>query len=171
MREPTKGMNSLEIGKVVHARRTALGLSQARLALLSGLTRATISRLERGALKDLEIGLDDAKLMALLDLVERRLIAGATKGPHHALQLLCQTASASYKTVIDAATLAEALVDGQLPACITPHVATLLDEAPLSLIVAAVEEVASQARVSPKLLWKHLIVWAQALQSTREAWA
>jgi transcriptional regulator with XRE-family HTH domain len=171
MREPTKGMNPLEIGKMVHARSTALGLSQARLALLSGLTRATISRLERGALKDLEIGLDDAKLMALLDLVGKRLIDGATKGPHHALQLLCQTASVSYKTVIDAATLAEALVDGQLPACITPHVATLLDEAPLSLIVAAVEQVASQAQVSPKLMWKHLIVWAQALRSTREAWA
>ncbi len=171
MREPTKGMNPLEIGKVVQARRTALGLSQARLALLSGLSRATISRLERGALKELEIGLDDAKLMALLDLVGKRLITGASKGPHHALQSLCQTASVSYKTVIDAATLAKALVDGQLPASITPHVATLLDEAPLTLIVAAVEEVASQAQVSPKLLWKHLIAWAQALQSTREVWA
>jgi transcriptional regulator with XRE-family HTH domain len=171
MREPTKRLSPLEIGKVVHARRAALGLSQARLALLSGLTRATISRLECGALKELEIGLDDAKLMALLDLVEKRLIDGATKGPHHALQTLCQTASVSYKTVIDAATLAKALVDGQLPASITPQVATLLDEAPLSLIVAAVEQVASQAQVSPKLLWKHLIVWAQALQSIREAWA
>jgi hypothetical protein len=109
--------------------------------------------------------------MALLDLVGKRLIDGSTKGPHHALQSLCQSASVSYKTVIDAATLAKALVDGQLPASITPQVATLLDEAPLSLIVAAVEQVASQAQVSPKLMWKHLIVWAQALRSTREAWA
>jgi transcriptional regulator with XRE-family HTH domain len=171
MREPIKGMSPLEIGKVVHARRTALGLSQARLALLSGLSRATISRLERGAVIDIKTGLDDAKLMALLDLVGKRLIAGASKGPHHALQSLCQTASVSYKTVLDAATLDKALVDGQLPANITPHVATLLDEAPLPLIVAAVEEVASQARVSPKLLWKHLIAWAQTLQSTREVWA
>ena len=171
MREPTKGMNSLEIGKVVHARRTALGLSQARLALMSGLSRATISRLERGTLIDLEIGLDDAKLMVLLDLLGKRLIAGASKGPHHALQSLCQTASVSYKTVLDAATLAKALVGGQLPANFTPHVATLLDEAPLSLIVAAVEEVANQNQATPELLWKHLIAWAQALQSTREAWA
>jgi hypothetical protein len=171
MREPIKGMNPLEIGKVVSARRTDLGLSQARLALMIGLPRATISRLERGTLIDQEIGLDDAKLMVLLDLVGKRLIAGASKGPHNALQSLCQTASVSYKTVLEAATLAKALVDGQLPASITPHVATLLDEAPLSLIVAAVEEVATQNQASPKILWKHLIAWAQALQLTRAVWA
>ncbi len=83
MREPIKGMSPLEMGKVVHARRMTLGLSQARLALLSGQSRATISRLERGAVIDIETGLDDAKLMALLDLVGKRLIAGARKGPHH----------------------------------------------------------------------------------------
>jgi hypothetical protein len=109
--------------------------------------------------------------MALLDLVGKRLIGGASKGPHHALQSLCQTASVSYKTVIDAATLAKALVGGKLPANFTPHVATLLDEAPLPLIVAAVEEIAIQARVSPKLLWELLIAWAQALQLTRAVWA
>lgn len=40
-------------------------------------------------------------------------------------------------------TLASALVDGALPERITAHVATLLEEAHLSLIVAAVEEVAA----------------------------
>jgi hypothetical protein len=38
------------------------------------------------------------------------------------------------------------------------------------LIVAAVEEVATQNHLPPKLLWKHLISWAHALHSPREVW-
>jgi transcriptional regulator with XRE-family HTH domain len=160
-------MNLADIGHLVQQRRKALGLSQARLASLAGLSRATINQLESGALVDLGA----AKLIALLDLVGINLDAGARKGQQHALQSVSQTASVSYKTVLNPKTLAAALVDGELPARITPHVATLLDEAPLPLIVAAIEEVAAQSQSSPKLLWKHLIAWAHALHSPREVWA
>jgi hypothetical protein len=47
----------------------------------------------------------------------------------------------------------------------------MLDEAPLSLILAAVEEVASSSSRPPKLLWKHLLRWAKDLQSPRGVWA
>jgi transcriptional regulator with XRE-family HTH domain len=160
-------MNLVDIGHLVHVRRIALGLSQARLAAMSSLSRTTINQLENGALVDLGA----TKLIALLDLVGINLDAGTRKGQPHALQSVSQTASVSYKTVLDPDILAAALVDGELPARITPHVATLLDEAPLSLIVAAVEEVAAQSQLSPKLLWKHLISWAHALNSPREVWA
>ena len=73
---------------------------------------------------------------------------------HCTLQSVSQSASVSYRTLLDPAVLAAALVDGALPKGITPHVATLLDEAPLSLIVAAVEEVASTSSTPPKRLWK-----------------
>jgi hypothetical protein len=63
------------------------------------------------------------------------------------------------------------LVDGELPPSITPQIATLLDEAPLALIVAAIEEVAVASKQSPKLLWKHLLQWARDLDSPREVWA
>ncbi|MGS0758087.1 helix-turn-helix transcriptional regulator, partial [Roseateles sp. GG27B] len=46
-------MNLAEIGHLLRARRTALGLSQARLAAMSGLSRATIIQLESGSLVDL----------------------------------------------------------------------------------------------------------------------
>ena len=82
-----------------------------------------------------------------------------------------QSASVSYKTLLNPAALAAAMVDGALPKGITPHVATLLDEAPLSLIVATVEEVASASSISPKLLWKHVFHWAKDLQSPRSVWA
>ena len=160
-------MNLADIGQLVHARRTALGLSQARLATMSGLSRATINQLEGGSLVDLGA----AKLIALLDLVGINLDAGTRKGHQGALQSVSHSASVSYRTVLNPDALAAAMVDGALPAGITPHVATLLDEAPLSLIVAAVEEVASSNSMSPKLLWQHLFNWAKDLQSPRGVWA
>ena len=160
-------MNLAGIGQLVHARRFALGLSQARLATMSGLSRATINQLENGSLVDLGA----AKLIALLDLVGINLDAGTVKGHKHALQSVSQSASVSYKTVLEPAELAAALVNGTLPKGITPQVATLLDESPLSLIVAAVEEVASKSSTSPKLLWKHVFHCAKDLQSPRGVWA
>ena len=160
-------MNLADIGQLVHARRTALGLSQARLATMSGLSRATINQLETGSLVDLGA----AKLIALLYLIGINLDAGTRKGHQHALQSVSQSASVSYKSALDPAALAAAMVDGALPERLTPHIATLLDEAPLSLIVAAVEEVATASRMSPKLLWKHLFHWAKHLHSPRGVWA
>ena len=160
-------MNLADIGQLVHARRTALGLSQARLATMSGLSRATINQLEGGSLVDLGA----AKLIALLDLVGINLDALARKGQQGALQSVSQSASVSYKTSLNPSDLAAAMVDGALPKGITPHVATLLDEAPMSLIVAAVEEVASASSMNPKLLWKHVFHWAKDLHSPRSVWA
>lgn len=159
-------MNLADIGHLVQARREALGLSQARLARLGGLSRATINQLENGSLVDLGA----AKLMALLNLLGMDL-AAQTREPHtQALALLGRTASVSYKTALMPAALASALVDGALPTALIPQVATLLDEAPLPLIVASVEEVAQRTHTPPKTLWKHLTAWAHELQSPRAAW-
>lgn len=159
-------MNLAALGHLVHQRRLALGLSQARLAALSGLSRVTVNQLETGVLIDLGA----AKLIALLGLVGVKLDIAQRKGKPNAILSLSRTASVSYKTVLDPRALVDAMIDGELPADITPHVATLLDEAPVPLIVAAVEEVAAQHALPPKLLWKHLIAWAHALQSPRKIW-
>lgn len=160
-------MNLADIGHLVQARREALGLSQARLARLGGLSRATINQLENGSLVDLGA----AKLMALLNLLGMDLAAQIRAPRVRALALLSQTASVSYKTALVPEALARALVDGALPAALVPQVATLLDEAPLSLIVASVEEVAARTHTPPKTMWKHLTAWAHELQSPRAAWA
>jgi hypothetical protein len=85
---------------------------------------------------------------------KRSSVPARVANTHCTLQSVSQSASVSYRTLLDPAVLAAALVDGTLPKGITPHVATLLDEAPLSLIVAAVEEVASTSSTPPKRLWK-----------------
>ena len=80
-------------------------------------------------------------------------------------------ASVSYKEVPTPEALTAGMVDRQLPANITPQVATLLDETPLPLIVGAVEEVARHTHCPAKTLWKHLVQWAHDLQSPRAVWA
>lgn len=89
----------------------------------------------------------------------------------NALALASQTASVSYRDVLKPEALAAAMVEGRLPAEITPHVATLLDEAPLTIIVGAVEEVARNTQCPAKTLWKHVLQWAHDLQSPRAVWA
>lgn len=159
-------MNLADIGLLVQARREALGLSQARLARLSGLSRATINQLENGCLVDL----GTHRLLGLLHLLGLDL-AAQTRTPHtQALAMLSQTASVSYKTALVPDALAQALASGELPDALLPQVSTLLDEAPLPLIVSGVEEAAQRTHTPPKTLWKNLTAWAQALQSPRAAW-
>ena len=160
-------MNLTSIGQIVQRRRQALGLSQARLAKLSGLSRATINQLETGTIVDLGA----AKLMVLLELLGVTLDAIERPARDHALVLASQTASVSYRERLKPDALAAAMVDGRLPADITPHIATLLDEAPLTLIVGAVEEVARNTQCPAKTLWKHVLQWAHDLQSPRAVWA
>lgn len=160
-------MNLADIGHLVQQRRQAIGLSQDRLAKLSGLSRATINQLETGSICDL----GTAKLVALLDLLGLQLGATEQQRPRNALRLASQTASVSYKDELNPKALAQALVDGQLPAAILPQVATLLDEAPLPLIVATVEEVAAISKRPAKTLWKHMLQWARDLHSPRAVWS
>jgi transcriptional regulator with XRE-family HTH domain len=160
-------MNLADIGLLIQARREALGLSQARLARLSGLSRATINQLEKGSLVDL----GTHRLLGLLHLLGMDLTAQTCKPHAQALTLLSQTASVSYKIALLPDALAQALVSGELPDALLPQVSTLLDEAPLPLIVSGLEEVAQRTHTPPKALWKNLTSWAQALHSPRAAWA
>ena len=160
-------MNLHEIGKLVRERRDTLGLSQDRLAKLAGLSRATINQLETGALVDLGV----IKLACLLELVGLTFEAHARTTPHRGLLMASRTASVSYRTRLDAAQLAKALVTGEVPPGLLPHVATFLDEAPLPLVVSAVEEAAKRGRVPPKRIWQHVVRWASEIDSPRRVWA
>lgn len=160
-------MNLINLGSLVHDRRREIGLSQDRLAKLSGLSRATINQLETGTIHELGA----AKLIGLLDLLGITVEAKHTHHHRNALELISQTASVSYKSTLDSAELASALIKGELPAHMLPHVATLLDEAPLPLIVGAVQEIATAYKQSPKSIWRNVSKWAAQVQSDRAAWA
>jgi len=159
-------MNLREMGCLVRERREALGLSQERLAKLAGLSRATINQLESGTL--LELGV--TKLSSLMDLVGLQLDAGTREPSHRGLLMASRNASVSYKVQLGAGQLAKALTMGDVPADLMPHLATFLDEAPLPLVVCAVEEAAQRGQVPPKRIWQRLVRWARELHSPRQAW-
>jgi transcriptional regulator with XRE-family HTH domain len=160
-------MDLPELGYLVRFRRECVGLSQERLARLSDLSRATINQLENGTLVDLGV----RKLANLMDLLGLQFEATLRKPTsRHSLRLASRTASVSYRTPIRTHQLAEALTTGQIPPDLIAHVSTFLDEAPLSLIVSAVEEAAESRGVPPKRIWQHLTHWAHELRSPRAAW-
>jgi len=160
-------MNLYEIGKLVRERRDTLGLSQDRLAKMAGLSRATINQLESGTLVDLGV----TKLARLLELVGLTFDAQPRATPHRGLLMASRTASVSYKSQLDAGQLSKALATGEVPPSLLPHVATFLDEAPLPLVVSAVEEAAKRSRVPPKRIWQHVVRWASEVHSPRRVWA
>lgn len=156
-----------EIGRMVRTRREEPGLSQARLARLSGLSRATINQLETGTIVDLVV----TKLAQLLDLLGLSLRAEHEASRSRGLQAISQTASVSYRRTLTPKLLATALARGEIPPMWLPHVSTMLDEAPAEFIVSAVEEAAHLQGVPAKVVWQHLLRWAHELKSPRAAWA
>lgn len=134
---------------------------------MSGLSRATVNQLENGTLKELGV----TKLLVLFDLLGLDMKDGQPKQLRHALEMASQSASVSYKTVMQPKELQTALVSGVVPAGLTAHIATFLDEAPLTLLVAAVQEAAQRGRVSLNSIWRHLEQWAIEFQSPRAVWA
>ncbi len=159
-------MNSREIGLTIALRRNNLGLSQDRLAKFCGLSRLTIYRLERGIATD--CGRDD--FISLLTLLGLNNITFESKLKFNSLEMACVSASVSYKSSLNSTELSLALTTGVLPEKIYPHIATFLDETPLSLIVSVVEVVAQLNHIPPKLIWNNLIYWAHEMKSPRIAW-
>ena len=152
-----------EIGTLVRSRRERLGLSQEQLARFSGLSRVTVNQLERGTLKDLGV----AKLMTLGGVLGIRLTAATTAGKENGLYMASITSGVSHRRTIDARQLSKALGSGIIPANYRPQIAALLNEAPLEILVKAVEESAMREKVAPKIIWAHLRTWARDLMSTR----
>jgi transcriptional regulator with XRE-family HTH domain len=161
-------MNLQEIGKLIRARREVLGLSQHRLARLAGLSRTTINLLETGSLADLGI----AKVTELLDLLGLVFDAHQSDHPNfNAIRMASKTASVSYKESLTPNELILALATGEIPANRAAHFSTLMDEAPLSLIVSSVEMAALKTTVPTKQIWKHISHWTREFQSPRKCWA
>lgn len=156
-------MQLAEIGALVHTRRASLGLSQQRLASLARLSRATINQLERGTLKDLGV----AKLIALAGLLGIDISAQPKPVKANGLLMAAVTSGVSYRRQLDEDVLARALGSGEIPPGFRAQVGALLEEAPLEILVKAVEESAQREGVPAKKIWEHVFDWARELQVMR----
>lgn len=154
------------VGQEIRRRRKALGLSQARLAHLSDLALSTVSGLENGTLADLGYN-RVAQILNVIGLVPSTPVQRVL-GRQNGLFMAAKTASVSYKDELDVPTLITALATGEVPRKFIAHVAHLLDEAPLPLIVTAVEEAAEKSHTPPKRVWKNISMLAKQFDLSRQ---
>jgi transcriptional regulator with XRE-family HTH domain len=155
------------LGTIIRERREALGLTQSRLALLSGLSRQTLVGLEAGALSDLGFN-RVAQLLAVLglDLDPPSLAARFRK---RGLWMAAKNASVSFAHELSPDTLGHALVTGSVPKGYAAHLTHLLDEAPVPLVVMAVEEAAAIEGVAPRAVWRNVAMLARSLAVHRHS--
>lgn len=152
-----------ELGALLRQARSDSGLSQSDVARLTGLSRQTINYAERG-----HVGLGADSLLAVMGLLGIRV--QHSSNDDRALRLLAQTASVSYRESLSASILLKVLRDGVLPDRWLPHVATLLDEAPDSLLLRGIREVARKSGRPPQEIWSNAQTLAELTASTHPRW-
>ena len=163
-------MNLIDIGRVVGARRAELGLTQAQLAHLSGLSRQTLVGLENGTLSDLGVN-RVGQVLAVLGLDSTQPDTQSRR-KKRGLWMAAKTASVSYSRELAPKTLEQALASGEVPPAFAPHLTHVLDEAPVPTVVIAVEEASAQAHLPPRKVWRNVARLAQSLSVHRRAlWA
>jgi transcriptional regulator with XRE-family HTH domain len=160
-------MQLREVGLHVHEKRLELGISQAQLAKLAGLSRTTVNQLENGALEDLGY----TKLSQLLGILGLSFDAKERLKKSPALNMAAQTASTSYKKMLTADMLKNIFKSGVVPNDFKPHVMTLLDETPVQLVVSAIHEASIETKTPTKTVMKHVSAIAKALQTRRAVWS
>ena len=149
------------LGTELRARRQRLGLSQSRLAAMTGLSRASVNAFESGT-TDLGI----AKVLRITQVLgtDLRLDPSAAK-PGGWLRTAAAAASVSYREPLPAPVLSRAMKTGEVPAKYLPHLATLLEEASPALLMRALTEVFPEG--IPRDAWKHLARISKEVQITR----
>ncbi|HET6587316.1 MAG TPA: helix-turn-helix domain-containing protein [Oleiagrimonas sp.] len=155
-----------QIGHAVKTRRLQLGLSQARLARLSGLSRQTLIGLENGTLSDLGVNRTSQVLSVLgLDLP---IPVSRTRPKKRALWMAAKNAGVSYSRELSPETLGSILASGKVPSAFVPHMAHILDETPVPVVVMAVEEAAHAAHVPSRRVWRNVGKLASTLSMHRK---
>lgn len=162
----------LQLGTAVRARRREIGLSQAELARLSGLSRQTISELEGGTIKDLSLKRAErlANVLGLNfqlsggDVPARRMVHRMTP-----LSRASRTASVSYRKRMAPARLRNVLVKGESAPADIPYVHALLDDAPVSLLASVADQLQDGPEGAARI-WQNYRKLARQVKSNRDLW-
>lgn len=139
-------MNQAADNQAINARCAALGLSLTWAQRLAG---AGHSQQDLAHL----LGLDPLTLTPLK--------------PRRWLWMAAQTCSVSYREPLTTDGLLAVLTTGAVPPAADPTVFHFLEEAPLQVVVMAVEQAAQESGVAIARIWYNLDCIAAALSSTR----
>jgi len=163
-----------ELGIAARARRTEIGLTQQGLARLSGVSRATINAMETAAIRNLSINKAAAVLEALglsLEIGRNDNPSSKAPPPRPPLERAASTANVSFGPSLTSEQLRDALLKGEAPPQIQPHLHVLLDEAPVSLLGKVVDQLHNETGIERRAAWAHMRSLARKLKSYRSIWA
>jgi transcriptional regulator with XRE-family HTH domain len=157
-----------ELGTAVRQRRQDIGLTQQQLADLVELSRATVTDLETGKLKDLSANRIERvanELGFALGLVGARRARDKS-----ALEAAARIASVPYTNELPAGVLLESLREGAVPPGYIPHLRTLLQEAPIAILADVADELEQSHRIPRPDTWKRMRMLASVLKASRRLW-
>lgn len=162
-------MDLYTVGKIIGARREAIGLTQKQLAKLARLSRQSVQNLEVGTIKDLSFKRLSRLLAVLgLDFDSPSLTARQKK---RGLWMASKTSSVSYRHDLSEEMLEQSLATGEVPLGFEAHLGHLLGQAPVEYVVMAVEETAQHQQRLPAEIWKNVAHIATSLAPNRkELW-
>jgi transcriptional regulator with XRE-family HTH domain len=152
-------MRLQELGFAIRQARIAQGMTQARLARASGISRVTLNQLENGLFPDLGV----KKIEALLGNLglELAVIERPSRPKPDFVSMASTSASVSFKEPLSENELIRILLTGKVPANRRPHVRALLDEASPTMVQGLIEEVSRWTK--PGRVEKNLSAIAKAL--------
>lgn len=162
-------MELSDLGATIRSTRLASGLSQAQLARMAGISRATLNYTEQGRSA---VGAD-ALLRILAPLGLGISLATPPKGrvTVSAVDLLAASASVSFTKSIPASDVEEALVTGVFDARWLAHIAVIIDEASDEMLLRALRETSEKTSVAPATIWRNLRSIAHEISSPHPRWA
>ena len=154
------------IGQAIRKARLARNLTQARLASAAHISRATLSLLESGLIRDLGI----RKVAAVLEKLGLSLTVEPVGRRPNYLRMACTSASVSFKNALTEDQFVRALVTGKIPAGRAPHLRALFDEVPGNVLQGLMED--AREWVQPGKLQRNVERLVHDAGATRkiEAW-
>jgi transcriptional regulator with XRE-family HTH domain len=159
-----------ELSLLVKKRRAEIGLTQERLAELSGLSRVTINQMETGKIANLSLANAEQLANALGYGLGVTGVRTAGEDFSKALNVAAKTASVSYSDVLPSETLRAALLHGVVAPNYIPQLRALLDEAPLALLSDLARQLEKENGERPRSTWQRMRQLAAALGCTRGIW-
>jgi len=155
-------MRLQEIGSAIRTARSAGGLTQAELADRAGLSRTTLNQLENGLFPDIGV----KKVQNVLDLLglDLSVIRAPMKRAPDFIRMACTSGSVRYREPLTEDELVHALLSGKVPRNRRPHLRSLLEEAPETVLKGLVGQVGVWAK--PGKVEKNFLKIAEALDAS-----
>lgn len=159
-----------ELSMLVKRQRADMGLTQARLAEIAGLSRMTVNQLETGSLSNLSLTNAEQLANALGFGIGVTGVKLDKDDVAKAVETAARTASVSFGDPIPPDTLRSILSKGIVSPNHIPQLRALLDEAPVGILTAVARQLEKEDGIPVQKTWQNMRRLASVLGCTRPVW-